>query len=299
MPAWLSPYLLFPCVGAVLLAALPALHWGLRRALRAPRLREADDLAAHGVAGQTVRIPTVRQRHLFGWWLPAPADAGVPASVAIILHGWGGNAEVMLPLARPLLAAGHAVLLIDARSHGRSDDDDFSSLPRFAEDLDAALDWVRARADVDGDRIAAIGHSVGAGAALLCAARGAPLAAVVSLAAFTHPAEIMRRWLASRRVPYWPLGWYVLRYVQRVIGFRFDAIAPINTIARVRCPILLMHGADDATVPASDAQRLYDRRSHAHVRLCIEPGAHDSMQDLLPHAGVITGFLAAALARPA
>lgn len=299
MPAWFPSHLLPFFVGALLLAALPLFHWGLRRALRAPRLREADDLAPHGVTGQAVRIPTVRQRHLFGWWLPAPADTGVPASVAVILHGWGGNAEVMLPLARPLLAAGHAVLLIDARSHGRSDADDFSSLPRFAEDLDAALDWVRARADVDCDRIAVIGHSVGAGAALLSAARGAPLAAVVSLAAFTHPAEIMRRWLAAHRVPYWPLGWYVLRYVQRVIGFRFDEIAPINTIARVRCPILLMHGADDATVPASDAQRLYDRRSHAHVRLCIEPGAHDSMQDLLPHAGVITGFLDEALARPA
>jgi pimeloyl-ACP methyl ester carboxylesterase len=33
--------------------------------------------------------------------------------------------------------AGFTVLLIDARNHGGSDADTFSSIPRFAEDLDA------------------------------------------------------------------------------------------------------------------------------------------------------------------
>jgi len=295
MSAFPLPLLFAAGAAALLLIGRSLVHWGLKRALRAPRLRETQELTAHGLAGEAVAIPTMRGLRLFGWWLPATGATPARPSVVVILHGWGGNAEVMLPLAPALQTAGHAVLLIDARNHGRSDDDDFSSLPRFAEDLDAALAWLRARADIDHARIAVIGHSVGAGATLLAVARGAPIAAVVSLAAFTHPAEIMRRWLAAKHVPYWPFGWYVLRHIQRVIGHRFDAIAPINTIARVQCPILLMHGCEDATVPADDARRLYANRAHARVRLCIAPGAHDSMQDLLPHAGVITEFLDDAL----
>ena len=38
---------------------------------------------------------------------------------------------------------GWSVLLPDARGHGLSEADTHSSLPRFAEDLDSALDWVR------------------------------------------------------------------------------------------------------------------------------------------------------------
>jgi pimeloyl-ACP methyl ester carboxylesterase len=41
----------------------------------------------------------------------------------------------MLPIAAPLRRAGLNVLRVDARNHGGSDSDTFSSLPRFAEDL--------------------------------------------------------------------------------------------------------------------------------------------------------------------
>lgn len=36
-----------------------------------------------------------------------------------------------------------------------------------------------------------------------------------------------------------------MRHVQRVIGTTFDDIAPVNTIARVRCPVLVVHGRTD------------------------------------------------------
>ena len=85
---------------------------------------------------------------------------------------------------------------------------------------------------------ALLGHSVGAAAALLHASRHHDVRAVVSLSAFAHPREVMRRFMAEKRVPYPVLGWYVLRHVQRVIGVSFDDIAPLTTLARVRCPVL-------------------------------------------------------------
>jgi alpha-beta hydrolase superfamily lysophospholipase len=68
-------------------------------------------------------------KRLFGWLLPVPSAI----TSLVILHGWGGNAERMLPMALPFHRAGMNVLLVDARNHGRSDRHGFSSLPRFAE----------------------------------------------------------------------------------------------------------------------------------------------------------------------
>ena len=210
------------------------------------------------------------------------------------MHGWGGNAAMMLPLARPLHDAGFATLFIDARCHGASDDDGFASLPRFAEDIEHAFEWLAARAEVDAGRIALLGHSVGAGAALLVASRLPGVMAVASVAAFSHPASMMRRWLATRRVPEWPVGRYVLGYVQRTIGHRFDDIAPVTTIARVRCPVLLVHGADDDVVPVDDAHRIFAARQHDAVELLVLGGRHDSFADLEQHMERLVGFLRAA-----
>ena len=130
-------------------AALPVLamlgvNRLIRRGLAAPRVPEAG--VPDGLPWREASIPALRGKTLFGWFIPA-GDKAAPALA--ILHGWGGNAEAMLPLAGPLHKAGYAVLLFDARSHGRSDGDSFASLPRFAEDLEHAFDWLRGRSEVD------------------------------------------------------------------------------------------------------------------------------------------------------
>jgi len=272
-----------------LLAALAGFNFMLRRSLRAPRVAETSSLAQHGLTGREVRLPTQRGRHLFGWLLSG--NTAAPAPAVVVLHGWGANAEMMLPLARPLQTAGITVLLIDARNHGSSESDTFSSMPRFAEDLDAAIDWLKTQSEALPGQIAVIGHSVGAAAALLAASRRHDLAGVISLAAFAHPAGMMRRWLAAKHIPYFPLGWYVLHYVQHVIGHRFDAIAPLNMLRRITCPVMLLHGADDSTVPIADAHALYAGRGNAQVQLRVFPGEHDSTDDLERHCDELVAFL--------
>jgi dipeptidyl aminopeptidase/acylaminoacyl peptidase len=186
--------------------------------------------------------------------VPGGVTAGHPGVPAVLaLHGWGSNAALMAPVVPPLHRAGFAVLLIDARCHGRSDGESFTSMPRFAEDIAAGLAWLRRQPGIDADRLALLGHSVGAAATLLHASHNTDVRAVVSLASFAHPREVMRRFMADKHVPYPVLGWYVLRRVQRVIGCSFDDIAPLHTITRVRCPVLLVHGLHDLTVPFADA----------------------------------------------
>ena len=279
---------LFALLAIGVLAALVLNHL-IRASLTAPRVCESG--VPGDVPWREVKIYAARGKTLFGWFIPA----GERAPALAILHGWGGNAEMMLPLAKPLHEAGYALLFFDARCHGRSDGDNFASLPRFAADLESALEWLQVQRDVDETRIGVVGHSVGAGAALLLASQRHDLAAAVSLSAFAHPDSVMRRWLKSRRIPFWPLGAYILFYVQRVIGYRFDDIAPARTIGAVNCPVLLVHGIGDETVPMSEAREIYANRENKQVQLLLMPGSHDKYVDMERHIGTVIGFLDGAM----
>ena len=267
------------------------LHRGIRASLAAPRIRHDRSPGDLGLPFQTVRVATANGRRMHAWMMAPAAAYSAPAPAVIVMHGWGGNAAMMLPLARPLHDAGFATLFVDARCHGASDGDSFASLPRFAEDIEHALEWLAEQASIDPARMSVIGHSVGAGAALLVASRRSDVAAVVSVAAFSHPATIMRRWLATKRIPERPVGRYILAYVQKTIGHRFDDIAPISTIARVGCPVLLVHGASDDVVPLAEAHNIFAARADETVELRIVAGNHDSFGDLEGHMEEVINFL--------
>ncbi|HSQ73449.1 MAG TPA: alpha/beta fold hydrolase, partial [Rubrivivax sp.] len=169
-------------------------HALILRRLRAPRLAHHQTPAELGLSAEPLRLAGAGGKSLFGWFVPPPV-AGSPAPAVVLMHGWGANAALMLPAVPLLHEAGFAVLLPDARCHGASDDEEFSSMPRFAEDIGAGLDWLRAQTGLDAARLAVVGHSVGAAAALLAATQRGDIGAIVSLSAFAHPAELMRRWL--------------------------------------------------------------------------------------------------------
>lgn len=120
---------------------------------------------------------------------------------------------------------------------------------------------------------------------------------MVSLSAFAHPREVMLAFLAQANIPYPVFGWYVMRYVKSVIGARFNDIAPLASMARLRCPVLLVHGRSDTVVPCSDALRL---KAHSYgngaVLLLVE-GDHDLSNALNEHVRALTDFLKAALSK--
>ena len=290
--------MLMPTVAAlaVVSLALPLLmHVLLLVSLAPPRIPHQRSPADVGIPDndvQTIWLEGENGKRLYAWLImPSVRDAQDAARcpATVVLHGWGSNADMMLDIAPPLCAAGHAVLLLDARSHGRSDGESYASMPRFAEDVATALAYLRELPTIDPGRLSLIGHSVGAGAVLLHAARHRDVHGVISLSAFAHPREVMQRWLVERRLPLATLGEMVLQHVQRVIGARFDDIAPVRTIAQVQCPVLIVHGTNDDIVPFDDARRL----AAAGQRTVLLPvaGGHDLRGVLSPHAQALVDFL--------
>lgn len=226
----------------------------------------------------SVLYKTQRNKTLYAlWW---PQTNSLHGRCAVLMHGWGGDASNLLELADQLQANGWSVLLPDARSHGLSDTDDFSSLPRFAEDIDASIAWLQSQVDIRPSykrELLLVGHSLGGAGVILSASRRTDVSAVVSISAFSHPEQVMRRWLADHLLPYWPVGWFVNRYIEKVIGFRFDDIAPISRLKNVTCPVLLIHGLQDDVVPINCAEQLLESQPNAQL-LRVE-GTHERFFD--------------------
>ena len=115
---------------------------------------------------------------LHGWFIPVEAHS--PA--VVVLHGWGGNSALMPRLAPHLHEAGfHAVLqwtpaTMGSRSTTAHLDATVRRGPRSGR-----VGWLRDHPAVTS--VGVIGHSVGAGAAILSGSRSDMLDAIVSVAA--------------------------------------------------------------------------------------------------------------------
>lgn len=269
------------------------LHALLLQGLRPTRSPPPQDRWLDLQDGQ-VLIPFVvrgaRGQRLACWRAePQSARTGEPVPVIVAVHGWGAHAAMLSPVIAPLVDAGMAVVLFDAASHGDSSREAFSSLPRFAEDLAAVLEALRRFPALDTRRVGLLGHSLGGAAVLLHAARHGEVKCVASLSSFAHPQEVMERWLREHRIPRRWIGAAILEHVQEVIGERFDHIAPERQMARIGCPVLVVHGAQDQTVPLSDALRLHAALPQS--RLLIIDGDHDLRASLVHRGDELVGFL--------
>ena len=69
----------------------------------------------------------------------------------------------------------------------------------------------------------------------------------------------------------------VNRYIEHVIGHRFDDIAPVSRIGLIASPILLVHGSRDDIVPLDCARRLRDACDRG--TLLEVAGSHESFDD--------------------
>ena len=89
----------------------------------------------------------------------------------------------------------------------------------------------------------------------------------------------------------------ILAYVQWVISFKFEDIAPMNRIAHIHCPVLLAHGTADAVTPIGDMQLIKENApsdADLHI-LAIEDATHDSVDKFEANAGLLIDFIRAKL----
>ncbi len=249
-----------------------------------PRIIETKTPKDFGMDYRLLDIFTKKNKKLFSWFIATQKDK----PLIIIMHGWGSNSELMLPIATTFYHAGINVLLLDSRCHGKSSGDTYSALPRFTEDIIYSIETAKKSLPFNG-KIILLGHSVGAGAVLYAASQRNDISAIISISAFGSPQWLMTRYFKNFKLPS-PLIHFLLLYIQWVIEHKFSQIAPINTIKKISVPTLIVHGNQDKTVPIEDAYAIQKNNSNGYL-LTIEEASHDSVDKIETHGQLLINFL--------
>jgi len=241
------------------------------------------DYSAPAGAPYTAEEVTVRTPagHSLSGTLTRPKDAAgrIPAVVTITGSGLqdrdeyipvAGGYRLFRQVADTLSRRGIAVLRLDDRGIGGSGGDPAGTSADFADDVRAAVEWLRARSDIDPARIALVGHSEGGLIAPMIAATDARLAAIVLMAGPAYNGRQIIDYQLENGVRGTPSIAAADRdSVIKASRAQFDsttatgawmkfflAYEPLPTAKKVRQPVLILHGATDQQVRPEEADLL-------------------------------------------
>ncbi len=283
-----KPHLLL--VAVVLAALAVGVVWIAGGALASP-LRANCGRPPADLPCETVNIASGSGATLRGWFV-----AGKPGCGAVVLmHGVRVNRLAMLGRARFLHRQGYSVLLCDFQSHGESSGERITFGHLESRDAQAEVAYVRRR--LPQEKVAALGVSLG-GAAALLATPPLQVDALVLESVYPTIDEAISNRLAMRLSPLARLATPLLTLQLRPrIGVSADQLRPIDRIAHVTVPKLIISGTADRQTPITETERLFQGAAAPKELWRVEGAQH---QDLHAFATAeyerrIAGFLAAHL----
>ena len=278
--------------GRILHAVVPAQNVSVERvAGTLNRARtETPDYSAPPNAGYTAEQVTIKTPggHVLGGTLTLPKTrrGRMPAVITITGSGPQDRDEALAgmrgyrpfrELAENLAGRGVAVLRYDDRGVGASTGvfADATSAD-FAQDVQAAIAWLRARPEIDPTKIFLAGHSEGGLIAPIVAAGDASLKGIILLAgpAYTgrrileyqtrHGVDQQTGKTQAERDSLYRVSMKTIDSLstqQPWLGF-FAQHNPLPVVRKVSVPVLIVHGATDRQVTAEQAAIL-DRELRA------------------------------------
>ncbi len=250
---------------------------------------------------EEISITSREGLHLHGHYvhnLEAGRLPGDPVNVVILSHGYGGTGYKDLAVFSDFyIKQGYDILIIDQRTHGRSDGRYITFGAREQDDM--AL-WVEKVIQIAGSdcRILLHGWSMGAATVYLAAAhhpapqvRGVVFDCgyAVSEAQLLHAAQDFSKLPKA-------LLWYVLQFLKPLCtimcDFNISDAAPLFVSSGMRLPIFFVHGDQDSVVPLWMGRRLFRATTHAPYRdMLIVPGAEHTYSYCLDKKGYEEGLL--------
>ncbi len=218
------------------------------------------------------------------------AASAEPRPSLILLHGIPGT-EKNYDIAYRLRDLGWHSLVVHFRG-GWGSEGDYDMLAQ-PEDALAAVDYVLntdAEWKVDAEHIAVLGFSLGNRAALAAAHRDSRIGAVLSVAGFSDFDEVILSDEAYvNSAPF--LHGTTARSLRTQWMKLADEDNPISRIAQIECPILIVHGTQDDTVPYWMAPALHEASGKRAELEPIEDADHVFTQHRAQLVGVVTNWL--------
>ena len=253
-------------------------------------------LAPEHVAGKMRRaFMTPRTLPPRAWELPLLAKAeritlrfGLSAlrwgkgPTVLLMHGWEGRPTQFAALIETLVKAGHTVVSLEGPAHGRSPGQQAHVVLFARALLEAAAELPPLRA--------VIGHSMGGASVMLALQMGLRAEAAVSIAAPAQLLGVLRGFARRLGLPARARAAFI-RQVERDVGMQISRLDVSGY--QLELPGLIVHAADDALVPASEAEiihkawfdsRLLRLEDGGHQRVLADPRLGEAVLELLSRA---------------
>jgi dienelactone hydrolase len=178
VPGWVNPAIVIVLllIGATQLMTLGRQEWG-----GPPH----EGLVLGNGVPATLYLPgkDLKSSDIF----PEPKPVGQRPALVIMAHGYSSDQQGLSTMARSIARAGYATVTFDFRGHG-------ANRHRFQgnidEDISTVIDWAETSPYVDPSRIAVLGHSMGAGAALDWSTLDKRVAAVIPVSGGGSPNDV-------------------------------------------------------------------------------------------------------------
>jgi fermentation-respiration switch protein FrsA (DUF1100 family) len=188
------------------------------------------------------------------WHVPPRADR----AVVLYFHGNGDSLAGLAGRFREITQDGTGLVALSYRGYAGS-----SGRPtERGLLLDAEAAYAFASARYDAKRIVVWGFSLGSGVATALAADH-PIGKLVLEAPFTSLTDV-----AAAAFPFLPVRWLIADQ------FRSD-----QCIARVRAPLLIMHGTQDITISIELSRRLVALANQPKQFVAFPKGGHNDLGD--------------------
>lgn len=260
-------------VGSVIVAGLVLVH----------PVQVAIGTPPAALAAQPVTISSPSGAVLHGWLAEGRPGGGF----VVLMHGIRANRLAMVGRAQLLNQHGFGVLLFDFQAHGESIGRHITL--GHLESLDAAAAIAFARRHCPGEKVGAIGVSLG-GAASLLGPRPLNVDALVLESVYSdiHPALTNRLRVRLGGV-FGPVVTPVVAplletLMPPILGVSLGELRPLDRIGDVTAPVLVASGAIDPYTPIDEAQALFDHAPQPKLFWAVPGAAHVDLEHYDPAA---------------
>lgn len=266
---------------SALALAVAALAVFARQAFYYPDAVDYGNPAQAGFAYEEVYFDSRDGTRLYGWFVPAQGVAHPKEALGTVIH-FHGNAQNLSAHwhgAAFLPAQGFNLFLFDYRGYGPSQGK--PNQQGLFLDSNAALDYLRGRADIDADKLLVFGQSLGGNNAIAAVGTGnrAGIRAIVIEATFSSYSAIANDKVSGAGL---------------LLGDRYAAERHIAALAPI--PLLLIHGSDDRVIPAKHSQRLFELAEPPKQLRLLPKGGHLNLAHTSPdYENLIADFFREAL----
>jgi len=187
------------------------------------------------------------------WWIPHPTARG---RCVVLIHGYADGKVGAIAWAPMWRALGYHIVAIDLRAHGYSGGT-FTTAGYFERhDLNQVLDQLVAERPDDTRSLVLFGVSLGAAVALATAQLRDDIDALVLECPYADYLHGVQAHSAVMRTPLPSFVPTAYRLAQRLCGARFDEVKPVELLARVTPPTMVIEADADPFVPAGDREAI-------------------------------------------